>query len=289
MYYVLNGETIDIPSEYTAEYFDGLYSTFSTIVKLLNDNGDLIVKDIVADERLDNQSFRKALFAQDYDMQWYLYSVLDKLLSVLDIINIATGQTTDCYMCNGQNYVGDEYSFAELCYENNYSALSLKEVDIDSFWIKIKKNKNDGKKISQISNPSQYYLNRSIKDSAFLLGYFSSIKNVACVDNCSFNDWDSITETERFKVLSTFYREATYILNMELDKLGHFNGKNRNRVEKINVKLFEYRISNPNYRIYYTRRKEKLIIIHTILKKTAKIPNSTMNYLASLIDSNLAN
>ena len=289
MYYVLNVETIDIPSEYTEEYFDCLYSTFSNIVELLNNNGDLIIKDIVADERLDNQSFREALLAQDYDIQGYLYSFLNNLLSVLDVDNLVTGQTTDCYMCNGQNYVGDEYYFAELCYENNYSVLSLKEVSIDSFWIKIVKNKNGDKKVSQVSNSSQYYLNRAISDSAFLLRFFSSIKNVACIENCSFNDWDSITETERFKVLSMFYKEATHILNMELDKLGHFKGKNKNRVEKINDNLFEYRISNPNYRIYYSRRTGKLIIIFTILKKTAKIPSTTMHHLVSLIDSPLAN
>ena len=53
-------------------------------------------------------------------------------------------------------------------------------------------------------------------------------------------------------------------------------------VEKINDNLFEYRISNPNYRIYYTREDDKLIILLSLRKDRSDISRITMNKLMKL-------
>ena len=126
-------------------------------------------------------------------------------------------------------------------------------------------------------------LSKSLKDETYLSKYFCAFENVYCTKNCNFDNWNSLNEAERFRVLSIFLKEIVHVLYNEFSKLGRFPGRNSNRVEKINDNLFEYRISNPNYRIYYSRFENKLIILKTLLKRRQSISTDAMNNLLRLV------
>ena len=136
--------------------------------------------------------------------------------------------------------------------------------------------------ICTIYNEKQLLLNYCLKCDDFLGEYVSAFDNVFCSQNNSFDDWSSLGFEQRFKVLSMFYNEITYILRKEFSKLSRYPGKNKNRVEKIEDGLFEYRIDNPNYRLYFMRDKEKLIVLMGILKKSNCIAKKVKEKLKNL-------
>lgn len=283
MYYVLNGNTISISESYDGAFFeklkDTLYFPCEVLCKSMHKK---IVMDFNAEDKIGSQAILDALLLQDYDIQGYIYSLLGSLLTVTDVPDIVCGTTCDSYCANDVNYCGDEYSFAELAYENNWGIVSLAEVSPEETFIKITKNDVDSKTINIASELKQVYLSEAINNDSLLGRFFTSFDKVFCVRNCNFNDWKSINETGKQKVLITFYKEIEHVLHNEFDKLGHFPGRNSNRVEKINDDLFEYRLSNPNYRIYYTRVDDKLVILLTLLKDRSNISKNTMENLIRL-------
>lgn len=283
MYYVVNGDTINFSEPYDGEFFKKLKDALSFPCEdLRNSMRKKIVKDITTEDKIGKQEILDALLLQDYDIQGYIYSLLDSLLSVTDVPNIVCGTTSDSYCVNDANYRGDEYSFAELAYENDWGIVSLSEVSPEEIFIKIIKNDVNSKTINIASELKQVYLSEAINNDSFLGRFFTSFDQVFCVRNCNFNNWKSINEAERQKILITFYKEIAHVLHNEFDKLGHFPGRNSNRVEKINDGLFEYRLSNPNYRIYYTRVDSNLVILLTLLKNRPDISKKTMDNLIRL-------
>ncbi len=283
MYYVTKGSTIDTHFENREDLFCDLMGelkfSYDTICLEMDER---VVKDIVAEDKLSNEEFLDALFTQDYDVQNYLRLILDSFLSVTDVVGANCGEATDIYSVDNEDFAGDQYTFAELAYENNWNVVSFNRVEADKMIETITKNSSNGKKIYYISDKSQFLLYKSLNCDTFLTKYCSSFENVYCVRNCSFDNWDSLSETERFRVVSVFFKEIGYVIHNEFSKLGRFPGRNSNRVEKINNNLFEYRISNPNYRIYYSRNEEKLIILKGLLKRRQDIPTGTMNNLVHL-------
>ncbi len=283
MYYVLNGNTIDINEPYDSDFFNKLKDDFYFPYEVLRvSNRQSIVKDIETEKKIANQELVEALSLQDYDIQGYIWSMLDSLLSVTDVPDIVCGTTKDSYCIDSIYYQGDQYSFAELAYENNWHIVSTTNVAVENLVTKVVKNSICNKTIYQVSNLMQVYLARATYDEQFLGQYFTSFDQVFCVKNCRFENWSSIDEIGRQKVLTTFYKEIEHVVHNEFHALGHFHGRNSNRVEKINDDLFEYRISNPNYRIYYTRENDKIVILLTLLKTRSNISVNTMNNLMRL-------
>ncbi len=283
MNYVLNGDTINSSEPYDGEFFEKLKDALYFPCEVLrNSMHKKIVKDIATEDKIGNQEILDALLLQDYDMQGYIRSLLDSLLSVTDVPDIVYGVTSDSYCINGVDYRGDEYSFAELAYENNWGIVSFSDVATEEIFAKITKNGVNSKIINVASELKQVYLAEAVNNDNFLGKFFASFDRVFCVRNCSFNDWGSIHEPEKQKVLITYYKEIEHVVHNEFDKLGHFPGKNSNRVEKINDGLFEYRLSNPNYRIYYTRVDDKIVILLTLLKNRTDISKNTMDNLIRL-------
>ena len=283
MNYVLNGDTIIFGESYDSVFFeklkDALYFPCEVLRKSMHRK---IVKDITTEDKIGNQEIFDALLLQDYDMQGYIWSLLDSLLSVTDVPEIVYGGTSDSYCINDVIYRGDEYSFAELAYENNWGIVSFSDVAAEDIFTKITKNNVNIKTINVASELKQVYLAEAVNNGNFLGRFFTSFDRVFCVRNCNFNDWDSIHETGKQKVLITYYNEIEHVVHNRFDKLGHFHGKNPSRVLKINDELYEYRISNPNYRMYYTRIDDKLIILLTLLKNRSDISTNTMNNLVRL-------
>lgn len=283
MYYVLNGNTINVNKTYDNNFFNQLKDVFYFPYEILHVlNNKNIVKDMKTEDTLEDQKLIDALLLQDYDIQNYIWTMLDSFLSVTDVPDVVCGTTSDKYSIENKYYQGDQYSFAELAYENEWYVVSLENVSVENMVYKAIKNDLDNKTIYTISNLTQLYLAKAINDMRFLGKYFTSFDQVYCVLNCEFNNWESINKVDRLKILTTFYTEIKHVLHNEFDKLGHFHGRNANRVEKINDNLFEYRVSNPNYRIYYTRKNDNLGIILTMLKKRGRISKSTMNHLIRL-------
>lgn len=282
---IINSNTINVGEEYTADFFVDLKKKFYFSYEVLHlKEHEQIVKDMDLEEKLSDYDLFNALLLQDYDVQNYILAILDAFLSITDISEAAFGTQDDIYSYEGKEYKGDQYSFVELAFENNWNVISLKDIDLDRMSSLVLKNGKENKKIYNICNITQWYLTKSLICEHFLEKYFSSFDKVYCIQNCA-NDWASINISQRLKILSTFYREVEYVVHNELNKLGHFPGKNTNRVEKINDNLFEYRLSNPNYRIYYTRKNEKLVIILCMLKRQGKISKTTMNNLVRLKNS----
>ena len=244
--------------------------------------GDKVVKDIIAEEKLGKQEFLDALCTQDYDVQNYLRIILESFLSVTDVGGVNSGERTDLYSTDDEKFVGGEYTFAELAYENNWNIISFDCVEMEYMIKQVSKNSINAKKVYHIYNRKQLLLCKSIDNYTFLPKYCCSFEDVYCVKNCSFDDWNSLSETKRFKVLSLFYKEIGYVIHNELSRLGRYPGRNSNRVEKINDNLFEYRISNPNYRIYYSRGGNKLIVLKAMLKDRQTISTGTMDNLVRL-------
>lgn len=285
MKYVLNSSTITFNDEYTDEFFAELKEKLQFPYEvLLLGNNETIVKDMLLDDKTSNEDFINAVNLQDYDVRQYVSLMLSSFLSIFDVSDINYGTTNDYYFFKGIKYSGDQYSFVELAYENDWCIISLEPIQLDCLVDKAIKNGSENKKIYEISDSTQFYLEKSLNSENSLGRYFSSFEKVYCVKNCSFFNWSSIEKTGRFKVLSTFYREIEHVIHNEFDKLGHFPGRNSNRVEKIGDNLFEYRLSNPNYRIYYTRRDDNFVILLSMLKKRGKISSSTMNNLMRLKD-----
>lgn len=283
MYYVTKGSTINTNCAYSEDFFYNLMEQLKFSYDIIRlEMGDKVVKDIIAEEKLGKQEFLDALFSQDYDVQNYLRLILDSFLSVTDVVAANAGRGTDIYSADDEKLVGDQYTFAELAYENNWNVISFYCVEVDEMVRPIAKNSIGQKKIYYICNRSQLLLCKCLDNNTFLPKYCCSFEDVYCVRNCGFGDWDSLQERERFKVLSLFYKEIGYVIHNEFNKLGHFPGDNSNRVEKINNNLFEYRIANPNYRIYYSRGGNKLIVLKTMLKDRQTISTGTMDNLVRL-------
>lgn len=234
------------------------------------------------EEKLSNCDFIDALSAQDYDIQNYLWSMLTSILSVTDVPGVFCGTESDLYSFGGRQYLGDQYSFVELAYENEWPIVSLKPVDLENISSVVTKNGDSPKTVYSVCDLSQLYFIKALTNGQYLGEYFTSFDKVYCVRNCTFDHWDSVHATGRFKVLATFYREIRHIVHNEFDKLGRFPGRKANRVEKINDNLFEYRIANPNYRIYYTRKEDKIVIVLSALKRRGNISASMMNNLMQL-------
>lgn len=280
---VTNGNTINTNYEYSPEFFyklrEQLYFAFDVMHVERNAT---IVKDIVFEEKFGNQKFLNALNAQDYDTRGYLQLILDSFASITDVDETICGEATDVYSINDQQFVGDQYTFAELAYENNWYIISFLPVEMGNLTVKIDKNSIDTKEMYNICNTSQLLLCNSLKNDIFLGEFYSSFDCVYCSEKYSFEDWASLSHDKRLKVLSTFYSEITYIVHNQFQKLKRFPGKNPSRVEKIGNDLFEYRIANPNYRIYYTRDSDKLILLKGMLKRRQTIANATMKRLVEL-------
>lgn len=280
MNYVLNGKTINFGETYDNVFFEKLKDALHFPCEILRKSmHKKIIKDIITEDKIGSQEIFDALLLQDYDIQCYIWSLLDSLLSVTDVPDIIYGATNDSYRINDDYYRGDEYSFAELAYENNWAIVSFSDVAAEEIFTEITKNDVDSKTINVASELKQVYLIEAISEGAFLGRFFTSFDRVFCVRNCNFNDWDSIPKSGKQKVLITYYKEIEHVIHNEFDKLGHFHGRNTSRVLKINDNLFEYRVSNPNYRIYYTRANDNIVILLTLLKDRSDISTNTMNNL----------
>lgn len=284
MYYVTKGDSITTHCEHSEDFFckmlEQLKFSYDVVQCEMNDR---VVKDIVAEEEFSNEEFLEALSSQEYDTQNYLILVLDSFLSITDVDSIICGDADDRYSVDDEEKFGDQYTFAELAYENEWNVISFDCVNVDNMVKTITKNSHNRKKVYNISDRSQLLLSKSLKDETYLSKYFCAFENVYCTKNCNFDNWNSLNEAERFRVLSIFLKEIVHVLYNEFSKLGRFPGRNSNRVEKINDNLFEYRISNPNYRIYYSRFENKLIILKTLLKRRQSISTDTMNNLLRLV------
>lgn len=279
---VINSNTINIGEEYTADFFMDLKNKFYFSYEILHlKEHAQIIKDMDLEEKLSNDNLFNALLLQDYDVRNYILTILDVLLSITDISETAFGTQDDVYSYEGKEYKGDQYSFVELAFENNWNIISFEAINLDNMSSLVIKNGRENKKIFNLCNITQWYLLKSLTCEQYLEKYFSSFDKVYCIKNCA-NNWEDINNSQRLKILSTFYREVEYVVHNKFNKLGHFPGKNTNRVEKINDNLFEYRLSNPNYRIYYTRRDENLVIVLCMLKKQGKISKTIMDNLMYL-------
>ena len=283
MHYVIKGSTINSNREYSEDFFYNLMEQLKFSYDIIRvEMDDKVVKDIIAEEMLGNKEFLDALWVQDYDVQNYLRIILDSFLSVTDVDGVNSGERTDMYSTDDEKFIGGEYAFAELAYENNWNVISFEYVEVHDMIKPITKNSINQKKIYHICNKSQLLLCKSLDNDMLLPKYCCSFEDVYCVKSCNFDDWDSLRNRERFKVLSLFYKEIGYVIHNEFSKLGHFPGENSNRVEKINDNLFEYRIANPNYRMYYSRDENKLIILKGMLKDRQTISTGTMDNLLRL-------
>lgn len=283
MAYILNSNTISFDDEYTDEFFAQLKEALSfPYENLCIQSKEQIIKDYLFEEQTSKEDFINTLYSHDYDISQYIMLMLSSFLSITDIPEASCGIQSDIYNYGGNQYNGDLFSFVELAYENDWCIISAKPVEVDNVVTKIIKNATELKNIYEISDSKQFYLVKSLDNESFLGSYLSSFDNVYCVQNCLFENWDSINATGKLKILSTYHKEISHVIHNEFDKLGHFPGRNSNRVEKINDNLFEYRLANPNYRIYYTRKEDKLIILLCMLKKRGKISTNTMNNLVRL-------
>lgn len=286
MCYIINSDTINIGTDYTFEFFNDLKEKFHFPYEILYSlEHEQIVKDMFLEDKLINDDLMNALSLQDYDLRNYLYLMLSSLLSITDITEVRYGTQEDLYLYEGNTYRGDQYTFVELAYENDWNVISLKNIDIKKIVSPTTKNEENSKNIYNVCNITQLLLVKSLFSEHYLERFFSSFEKVYCIQNCEFNNWETVNEMQRLKILATFYQENKYIIHNEFNNLGHFHGRNANRVEKIGENLYEYRISNPNYRIYYTRRNEKLIIILCMLKRRGKISKNTINNLICLKNS----
>ena len=280
---VTNGNTINTNCEYTSEFFSGLREKLYFAYDVMRVQRNVtIVKDITAEDKFGNEDFLNALYRQDYDLIGYLSLMLDSFVSISDIDEVLCGVPTDGYDVDNQHFVGEEYTFAELAYENDWCVLSFEPVDIEAVTIKIAKNSANVKKAYYISNIKQFLLCASLKDDTILGEFYSSFDDVYCSIYCSFENWDSLTIDKRFKVLATFYDEIIHIVNNQFQNLRRFPGNNQSRVERIRNNLFEYRIANPNYRIYYTRDNNKIVLLKCMLKRRQTIANTTLKRLEEL-------
>ena len=280
MNYVLNGNTINFGETYDNVFFEKLKDALHFPCEILRKSmHKKIIKDIITEDKIGSQEILDALLLQDYDIQCYIWSLLDSLLSVTDVPDIIYGTTNDSYRINDDCYRGDEYSFAELAYENNWGIVSFSDVAAEEIFTEITKNDVDSKTINVANELKQIYLIEAVSEGDFLGRFFTSFDRVFCVRNCNFNDWGSIPISGKQKVLITYYKEIEHVIHNEFDKLGHFHGRNTSRVLKINDNLFEYRVSNPNYRIYYTRADDNIVILLTLLKDRPDISTNTMNNL----------
>ena len=132
MYYVTKGSTIDTHFENREDLFCDLMGelkfSYDTICLEMDER---VVKDIVAEDKLSNEEFLDALFTQDYDVQNYLRLILDSFLSVTDVLDANCGDATDIYSVDNEDFAGDQYTFAELAYENNWNVVSFNRVEVD--------------------------------------------------------------------------------------------------------------------------------------------------------------
>lgn len=286
MKYVLNSDSIPFTDKYTDEFFTQLKEMLSFPYEdLYIQSQEQIVKDFIFEEQTDKEDFIDALCSHDHDISQYILLMLSSFLTITDIPEASYGVKSDIYSYGDNQYNGDHYSFVELAYENDWCIVSAEPVDINNVVTRITKNATESKNIYEISDFKQFYLVKSLDNENFLGSYLSSFDNVYCTQNCLFENWDSINTTGKLKILSTYHKEINHVIHNEFHKLGHFPGKNSNRVEKINNNLFEYRLANPNYRIYYTRKDENLIILLCMLKRRGKISTNTMNNLIRLKDA----
>lgn len=239
---------------------------------------------------LDNDEAKTALLeVSDYDQKNMLLYAFHYILEVTDFEEIGatpcSGTSTDEYSLNDQIYNGGELSFAELAYENDWNVISLNDLNVDQIKGTVLKNRDDSKNIFSISCEKQYYLCKSVSDKLCDLRFYQSFDNVSCVHNCEISDWTSLSSIERFKVLSTFYKEIDFIIKNDYSQVGRCPGKNPNRVESLSqiVKnCFEYRLLNPNYRIYFLKKSGQVVILFGRLKREAEITNAIQNKIKSL-------
>ena len=283
MNYVTNGETLNLDSEYTYEFFCELKDKLSFAYELLClKRKKRVVKDIILEKKFVEEKFIEALLTQDYDLSGYLFLILNNMLSITDLQAVNCGKNTDKYCIDEKQYSGDQYTFAELAYENDWPVVSFENITIQNVVKKIIKNSSEEKKTCNICNEKQFLICNCLKSDEYWGEYVSAFDNVYCSLNYSFEDLKSLRFDGKFKILSMYYTEIIHILNNELEKLSRFPGRNKNRVEKIDDGIFEYRIDNPNYRIYYTRDKDNLIILMGRLKKESKIRKSIKDQLNRL-------
>ncbi len=284
MYYVLNGSTVDVNNIYNEDFFNKLKEDLSFPYEISRaPNKGIVVKDFIAEEKLDNHELINSLWGlDDYDLMSCVGYQLDSLVSITDIQEACYGTENDIYFVENIDHQGGQFGFAELSYENNWNVISLKSTTIDDLDLNITKNGVYTNELYQLSDLTQFYMVEAIAEENLMGRYFSSFDRVYCVQNCTFNNWDSLSKLDRKKVLTLFYKEIYYVIHNEFDKLGHYPGKNPNRLEKIDDNLFGYRISNPNYRIYFSRKREYLGIVACMLKDRGDISSSVKNNLNRL-------
>ena len=254
-------------------------------------NHDRVISDFGFSEKvLDNEDVKSTLLmVSDYDEKNMLLYALHYILQITDFEDLGSiphsGTSTDQYRFNNQTYRGEDLSFVELAYENDWDVLSLNPINIDNIKGDILKNRTDDKSIFIISSEKQYYLHKSVRGTLCDLRFYQSFDNVLCADHCQIDDWDSLSLVERLKVLSTFYKEIEHVINNNHSQIGRRPGRNQSRLENLNEIVsgcVGYRLANPNYRIYFLKKSGQVTILLGRLKRENEITASVKNKIRSI-------
>ncbi len=278
MYYIIDGKTFNLENQSMDMLFEAIRDKFKFAYDFLYlQKKELIIADIdLCEKILDNKDVKETLLVStDYDLKMYMYSLLNALITPTDINDLILGLETDTYNDGSITTNGGDFSCEELSYENDAVIVSLSNVDADNLLKKIKKNNEIiEKNFYIISSETQYYLINSIVNENLLKDFFNSFDNVSFLEKSRVEDWSSITKKERLKILFTFYKESQYIISNQFQLLGKPPGIRGKRVEKIDNVLdscYEYRILNPNYRVYFIKKSGTIIILLGRLKKENKM------------------
>jgi len=291
--YIIDGKTLNLNYTDTTINLNQIIQQFSfTYEFLIMEKRKKVYADAIICERLlDNQEFKQLLCTPlfDYDEVAYVFSMLDKIVEPLYIPNLCCGSSEDKYFIDDIVIQGDNLSCEELSYENNLSIVSLTDINEDAISKIIAKNSYSdfSKEIYYISSKSPYYLINNILSDSFQLEFFLSFPNVFLKNNTSIYDWNSITKRDRKTILSTFSKEIEHIINNNFSALGHTPG-NGNRIENLSNILsncYGYRILNPNYRIYFLKEKDNVVILLGRLKRENQITEHVKSRIRSIASS----
>lgn len=288
MYYILDGKTLDLENLNADEIISLIKYKFEFVYDFLYlGQKQQIVADLeVCKKILENTMIQDVVSSSnDYDLIYYWYFLLDAIICPDKLDNLKLGNETDFY-CDGVVEVkGENFSCEELCYENKAIAVKFCDIHIEDLVKKITKNSQETREVFQVTCVTEYYLVKSVFSSAFLVDFFTSFSCVKCLKNSRIEDWDSVTEKERRRILSTFYKEIKYIVSGQFHMLGRPPGKRGERIVKIPEVIhncYEYRILNPNFRIYFLLETGQVIVLIGRLKSENSLTEAVKQRIRSI-------
>ena len=288
MYYILDGKTLNLENLSADETISLIRYKFQFAYDFLYlEQKEQIIADLeVCKKVLENNILQDLVSSSnDYDLICYWYFLQDAIIYPDKLDDLKIGNETDFYDDTVDVVNGEGFSCEELCYENNATAVKFCDIQVENLVKKITKNHQETKEIFQVSCVSEYYLVKSVSSSEFLVDFFNSFSSVKCLKNSRIENWSSLTAKQRRRVLSTFYKEVNHIVNGEFHMLGRPPGRSGERIFKIPEVIhncYEYRILNPNFRIYFLMETGQVIILLGRLKSETSLTEAIKLRLKSI-------